>query len=106
MPTSIMRATDSPNVGAVRTYLDLSTAHVSFEVMDAIDTIPGVVADVTDYGAWLWVPSQVEDWIEEIDEQIPQCVIDIWRYARSLECDHVHLDCDTNTTQDLPTYAW
>jgi hypothetical protein len=65
-----------------------------------------VIADLTPYGASVWVPGDVNERIEEVDEQIPQSVVDIWRRAPSLGRNFVHLDCDANTYEELPSYAW
>jgi hypothetical protein len=54
----------------------------------------------------MWVPSDVEEWVDEHPEQVPQCVIDIWTRARSQGCDFVHLDCDAGADEGLPTYDW
>jgi hypothetical protein len=61
----------------IRTYLDLSTAHVTEEVMQGIKGVPGVIADLNPYGAWLWVPENVDQRIRETDDEIPPCVLDI-----------------------------
>jgi hypothetical protein len=90
----------------IRTYLDLSTAHVTEEVMQGIKGVPGVIADLNPYGAWLWVPENVDQRIRETDDEIPPCVLDIWRHARSLGCDYLRLDCDGEVNEALPTYEW
>jgi hypothetical protein len=98
-----MADTASPDSDSnVRAYLDISTEHVTEPVMRRITHHPGVIADLTPYGAWVWVPGD----IEEIAEQIPQCIIDIWRRARSLGCDFVHRDSDASSDEHLSTYDW
>lgn len=95
--------TDDTNV---RRFLDISTAHVTSIVMERIRRVPGVIADTTPFGAWLWVPGDIDERLREEPHEIPRCVIDIWRLARSLGCDYVHLDRDAEVIPQLPAYDW
>jgi len=103
MPESMSSVSTGP---AIRTFLDISSAHVTESVMDSISTLDDVIADPTPFGAWVWVPGDSDIRIREEEDRTPQCVIDIWRYARSLGCDYVHLDRDAEIHEQLPTYSW
>lgn len=103
------RTTTQPSAesdGFVRRYLDLSTAHMTEEVMANVATATGVLAYADTYGAWVWVPQHVEEHISDNNGEIPQCVIDVWRFARALGCDWVRLDSDAAWCAELPTYDW
>ena len=48
----------------------------------------------------------VEEHVSDNDGDIPQCIIDIWLLARSLDCNFAHLDCDAETCPALAVYVW
>jgi hypothetical protein len=91
-------------VPSVRRFLDLSTAHLPQQMLYELGSQPGVVADATEFGAWLWVPSDPDDPVT--GARPPDEVLVIQRYARSLGCDWVLLDADAPTVHGLPTFDW
>lgn len=101
---------------AIRKFLEVSTAHLPQELVDRdINTegeIPGVIAERHEYGLWLWVPPDVDEWLadewlaENADEPPPDSVVALLRYARACGCDYVRVDRDADTLADLPTFKW
>jgi hypothetical protein len=98
-----LEATGRP-VPSVRRFLDLSTVHLPQATLLDLSDLPGVVADPTPFGAWLWVPCDVEE-SAEWDPPPPE-VLAIQTYARALGCDWVLFDADAPTTSALPTFDW
>lgn len=93
----------------VRRFLDLSTAHLPEQVMNGpLNSFAHVVAYEFEFGALLWVPPiKPDNDIEDLAAQgVPEEIVHIWRYARSLDCDYVLFDRDADTNDDLPTWEW
>jgi hypothetical protein len=98
----------------VRTVLDLSTAHLSDNVRQNLNSYEGVTAHEFGYGWLLFVPTpdtirgaDVEpDEVEDLDEYEypPAEVVAIWQLAEKLNCDYVLFDRDGPTDGNLPTY--
>jgi hypothetical protein len=103
-------------------YLLRSTAEIPQRLIDApggLDAIDGVIAYQYPDGAWLWVPDDVDQHIEEAGQtparkvghrgpdQRPSCNPEIerlWRYARSRGCDFIHLTAGAGTETILGTF--
>lgn len=123
------REIDVPVAPRIRTFLDVSTAHVSDEVINqpgGLNAIEGVIAYQDEYGAWLWVPDDVDQRLEEYDytstatgqpgmdaesdhDGAGRTIRDVealWRYARQLGCDYIRLDANADVDPRLPTYEW
>ncbi len=90
----------------IRTFLDLSTAHLPEDVCDTLSAQPGVVAYAITYGWLMWVPDDPDDSSASGDEPVPELVLNIQRFARSLCCDYVLFDADADQVADLPTWTW
>jgi hypothetical protein len=109
-------------------YLRLSTAHIPERLINGrggLDAITGVIAYQYPEGAWLWVPADVDEHLEESGytpataaqqtgtnpdnpgETRPLAAIEkLWRYARKLGCDFIRLDADEEVDPKLPIYDW
>ncbi len=90
----------------IRTFLDLSTAHLPQEICDRLGAEPGVVAHETVYGWLMWVPDNPGDPDERGGEPVPDVVLVIQRYARAAGCDFVLFDADADRIDALPTWDW
>jgi hypothetical protein len=93
-------------VPVIRTFLDLSTAHLPQQVCDRLSAQPGVIAYQTIHGWLLWVPDDPDDSSAGGGEPVPDVVLAIQRYARALGCDYVLVDADGDEVDDLPTWHW
>jgi sugar phosphate isomerase/epimerase len=91
-----------------------------------LSAIDAVIAYDDPYGAWLWVPDDVDARLEEYDytpagtdcsddaagsraSTDAEAISDIerlWRYARRLGCDYIRLDADADVDPQLPKYEW
>jgi hypothetical protein len=111
-------------------YLRLSTAHIPERLINSrggLDAVDGVIAYQYPEGAWLLVPDDVDEYLEEAGytpaadaQQIRKTHADdpsawprsleeietLWRYARSLGCDFIRLDADEEQDPALPVYNW
>jgi hypothetical protein len=76
----------------IRTFLDLSTAHLPEQICDQLSTQPGVIAYQTVYGRLMWVPEHPGDPAERAGIEIPEVVLVIQRFARAAGCDYVLFD--------------
>lgn len=97
----------------VRKFLDLSTAHLPYEIAvgDEMDGSPlrklaGVTAYEHDaYGWFVHVPNLAD--VDTYDySTVPDALRTVWDYARSLGCDYVLFDRDADVDDALPVYAW
>jgi hypothetical protein len=91
----------------VRRLLDLSTAHLPEHLgSSGLADSPGVVAYGTDFGWLMWVPPDPDELQAAMTDRIPDVVLAIQRYARSLDCDYVLFDSDAGRVKDLPVWDW
>lgn len=88
--------------------LVLTTAHVTREAAGWLteqaticDLASLVVYEKGDYG-W-WVNCVADDVLER---NMPDCVRDCLRLARSCGCDWLMFDCDGSESPVLPLYRW
>ncbi len=101
----------SPSPSQVRPYLELSTAHLPFHVMNGpLNSFEGVIAykkmiGADDFGAWLWVPENPQDEADGSD-YFPDEVLAVQLYARSLGCDWVMFDSDADSIDELARWVW
>jgi hypothetical protein len=69
----------------------------------------GLVFD-TEYGFIIKVLPESEytesQYKEYLDYDLSQGFIDVLKYAAALGCTLLHLDCDTDPIDALPTYSW
>jgi hypothetical protein len=93
-------------VPVIRTFLDLSTAHLPEAVCDRLSAQPGVVAYCTTQGWLMRVPDNPDEHALHSDEPIPDVVLSIQRYARAMDCDYVLFDADADQVGDLPAWQW
>jgi len=85
----------------VRTFLDISTAHVKPSTMALINM--GAMSMNTligDHGAMLHVPSD-----NTLVPNYPEDLLTVLDHARKLNCDYVLLDGDADLVETLPDYA-
>ena len=68
----------------IRTFLDLSTAHLPEQICDRLGAVPGVIAHETVYGWLMWVPDNPADPDERAE--VPDVVATIQRFARAAGC--------------------
>ena len=90
----------------IRTFHDLSTAHLPEEVCDRLSAQPGVDAYSTTYGWLMWIPDDPDEHSLSSDEPTPDVVLSIQRYARAMDCDYVLFDANADQVDDLPTWPW
>lgn len=84
--------------------LDLSTGHVTKEVMDRLYDPQGnwPFSIKTDpYGCFLSVPDVVTD-----PADIPPSLAQCFQYARSIGAVYIHFDRDARRDETLPFYPW
>ena len=89
----------------------ISTAHITREVANRLDSEHQpwcACACYRDVGFFLYLDEH-----SDMDEPVPQCLLDIRDWRMSLEregkldnCRWVRLDCDADTVDGLPTYDW
>lgn len=85
--------------------LDLSTAHLPADLRDDLNGEEGVTANRRESGWLLWVPDDVDGHAADYDNEVPDVVVQIWRYARSLGCDYVLFDVDAERVSGLPVFG-
>lgn len=88
--------------------LQISTAHVTEETMNAIraDTDPLIPSgSVGLYGAVIWVPPDVAEDAVGYDEW-PKDLVACLDYARSQGADYLMLDSYANSVEALPIFDW
>ena len=90
----------------IRTFLDLSTAHLPEQMCDRLDAIPGVVAHQTVYGWLMQVPDQPGDPDEHDGAEVPDVLLTIQAFARTAGCAYVLFDADADRIDALPTWDW
>jgi hypothetical protein len=101
-------AGDRPADAVIRTFLNLSTAHLPpyLGTPGGLDTTAGVIAYATDNGFLLWVPDDPDESAQATTDPVPDAVLAIQRYARQLGCDYVLFDADAEQVAALPTWDW
>lgn len=102
------RSEPEPDSARIFQALDLCTSHLPRQTLHALNSYGGVIARPFDYGAWMWVPDDVDAHLaeQEPDDTPPDEVVAIYRYARARGCDWVLFDRDARPTPDLPTWEW
>lgn len=88
---------------SVYKYLDLSTAHVTKDVM-APEANPFYLVATYEYGAFFYVPS--EDTESFAPDTTAPSLLAVLAYAKQNGCTLVRLDRDANTVDALPIYEW
>lgn len=91
--------------------LDLSTNHLTEDLGQELNAIPGVIADHREYGWLLWVPEDIDDHVaeysaEDAEHPIPDVIVGIWRFAEKHGCQYVLFDSEADRVPDLPDYEW
>lgn len=88
----------------IRTFLDLSTAHLREETCSNLDGYKGLLAYPTTYGWLLYAPEDADglaathDWPGEL--------LPIIKLARTNGCAYILFDADARETELLTTYDW
>ncbi|GAB2717052.1 DUF5983 family protein [Kitasatospora kifunensis] len=93
-PTPSRGRTTGPNI---RSFLDLSTGHLTPEVRADLDDYEDVVAYRTTYG-WLLYAS------EDPEGEWPPELLPIVRLARDHGCEYVLFDADAPVVDALPVF--
>ena len=85
----------------VRKFYDLSTAHLSSEMLGQLEMGRGgpLSADPVEYGWWVWI---TEDENEARALGITEEMLAIFRAAKVAGCDYILFDRDAPLSQDLP----
>ena len=95
--------------------ITLSTAHVSEDSIRLLerDTRSGgypkaglVSYQKSDYGFFIYVPSDEEEWKETEQEIAREDLKAVAAYARNAGCEWLVLDCDGPKEDTLPLYEW
>lgn len=89
---------------AIRTILDLSTAHLSEETCTNLNSYEGVIASETTHGWLMYVPEDPDGLANE--GQWPPELLPIVKLARANGCTYILFDADATTTDRLPTFDW
>lgn len=96
-------------MSVVRTFLDLSTAHLpkelgSFSEPENVTTWQThTIYNHSEYGFFIHVPDD-DTYLDPGD--VPDELRVIFDYARSLGCDYVLFDRDAAIDTALPTWEW
>jgi hypothetical protein len=125
MVTPAAPADDRP--ANVYAYLDLSTGHLPQAVFGGLKGIRGVIANEYQYGTWLYVHQNIDEWLhdhaylnaedakqlrdtaDDEPDTLPEAQPEleaILRRARQLGCGWVRLDQDGASDPTLPTWEW
>lgn len=89
----------------IEQYLDASTAHITRDEMDSIsDWVTRVI--VHQYGAWISVPDELDELLEDVNDDYMPNMQNVVRYAADRHCMWVYLDADADAVPDLPTHDW
>lgn len=89
----------------IRTFLDLSTAHLSEETCRDLNSYDGVTAYKTTYGWLMYVPDENADGLAE-EGDWPAELLPIVKLARTNGCAYILFDADAATSDLLPTFDW
>ncbi len=105
-PTPATVKTTTICAATVRSFLDLSTAHLPEHLgSHGLSGHDGVTASEPTYGWLMWVPPDPQTHADDHPDLPPE-VLAIQRYARGLDCDYVRFDADADRVDDLPTWDW
>ncbi|MFB7763674.1 DUF5983 family protein [Streptomyces xiamenensis] len=99
-PSSPSHHADTPAL-PVRSFLDLSTAHLREKTRDSLGSYPGIVAYQTTHG-WLMHAPEKDDLTEEAGW--PSELLPIIKQAHANDCAYVLFDGDAPQTDALPTF--
>lgn len=96
----------SNNAAFVRNYLDASTAHISAETNEYLETVAGsnqicLTVAACEYGYFISVPPE-----SEYDESVPDDLRNVLDFARDAGCFVLRLDADADKIDGLPTFNW
>lgn len=87
----------------VRKFLDMSTAHLSQELLDMLEQSPDgdcpMSASPTPHGYFVWVN---EDLQEAVANGVPMDMAIIFRAAQQMGCDYILFDGDARECDYLP----
>lgn len=89
---------------AIQKYLDISTAHVPFN----FDKIKIPFRRVKhEYGWILYVTDELDE--NDVNSLINDgngFIIEIWKFAKSNDCNLVNLDADAEVVDELQQFEW
>jgi len=89
----------------IRSFLTISTAHVSEQTATLLDNTPEKDWPVSGglfstYGWFMYAHD------EDCSGDIPSDLMAVFTFARSHGCNYVLFDCDADAVDNLPTYEW
>ena len=89
----------------VRSFLTLSTAHVPEQFAQLLDkehvvNWPVCGGPFDAYGWFMFADD------ENHNQTIPEEIMAVFAYARSLNCNYVLFDMDADVIPELPTWDW
>lgn len=90
----------------IRKVLDISISHLPMEQGATLNELDGVVAHEYQYGWLMWVPNDPDESNLAMEEQAPENILMLQRYARDLDCDYIMFDRDAEPEDQLPSYEW
>lgn len=89
----------------IRSFLDLSTAHLSAATCRILNSYDGVTAYETPHGWLMHIPEQDADELSH-DGDWPPEILPIINLARTHGCDYILFDKDAPESDLLPTFDW
>lgn len=92
-------------MSTIRKFLDLSTCNLPQHIMNELNSFEGVTAYEDDYGAWMWVPTDIDQHLADY-YHVPTEIEKIWHYARARGCDYVRFDRDGEVNTELDFWEW
>lgn len=96
----------------IRPFLTLSTAHVTPKTRDWLNAQGEIAAEHhrTRQNPEIHVAPNIYGWSfycdEDPDENFPEDIVAIMKFARAQNCEYVMLDCDGDQLDELPKYVW
>lgn len=90
------------NVNGEKTYLDISTAHLTYKTFCRLNAISLPYTYKYDEGVFITIPDKSETDITGMSGDLRNLL----RYAWNNNIDLIRMDCDAEIIDDLPAYDW
>ena len=90
------------NVNGEKTYLDISTAHLTYKTFCRLNAISPPYTYKYDEGVFITIPDKSETDITGMSGDLRNLL----RYAWNNNIDLIRMDCDAEIIYDLPAYDW
>jgi hypothetical protein len=93
---------------SIRKFLDLSTNHLPEHLgTKDLAAVEGILASPwSEYGWFVWVPDEPTDSSLGDETPVPEEILHVQRYARSLGCDFILFDSEGPHDPTLPSWDW